>query len=45
MKKAKLKSTKKIPEQEKPTKLNMSFEDAVQRALNTPIKKIKIKGK
>jgi hypothetical protein len=43
MKKAKAASTKKLPTKEKPTKLDMPFEDAIQLALNTPIKKSKVK--
>jgi hypothetical protein len=43
MKKDSQKSTKKFPAKEKPTKLDMPFEDAIQLALNTPIKKSKVK--
>jgi hypothetical protein len=43
MKKSKSKSTKKLPTKEKPTKVDMSFEDALQMALNTPVKKSKVK--
>jgi hypothetical protein len=43
MKKSKPKSTKKLPIKEKPTKLDMPFEDAIKLALNTPIKKSKVK--
>jgi hypothetical protein len=43
MKKEKPKSTQKLLIKEKPTKLDMSFEDAIQKALNTPIKKSKVK--
>ena len=40
MKKGNPKSTKKIPTKETPTKLDLSFDEAVQRALNTPVKKL-----
>ena len=43
MKKSKPKSTQKLPTKEKPTKLDMTFENAVQLALNTPVKKSKVK--
>ena len=38
------KAAKKKPE-EKPLKLNMTFEEAMKKALNTPIKKEKYKVK
>jgi hypothetical protein len=43
MKKPKPKGTQKLPTKEIPTKLDMPFEDAIQLALNTPIKKSKVK--
>ncbi len=33
---------RKLPLQEKPLKLNMSFEDAIKLAVNTPIKNSKV---
>jgi hypothetical protein len=43
MKKSNPKSTQKLPTKEKPTKVDMNFEDALQLALNTPVKKSKVK--
>jgi hypothetical protein len=40
---AKSKSVKKLPVKEKPTKLDMSFEEAIKLAVNTPVKKSKVK--
>ena len=45
MSKKPAKSIKKLPIKENPTKLNMSFEDAIKLALNTPIKNSKITKK
>ena len=42
MAKKPIKSIKKLPLKEKPTKINMSFEDAIKLALTTPIKNSKI---
>jgi hypothetical protein len=43
MKKAKAASTQKLPIKEKPLKVDMSFDELLQKALNTPIKKSKVK--
>jgi hypothetical protein len=43
MKKPKPKSTQKLPTKETPTKLDMSFEEAIRLAVNTPVKKSKAK--
>jgi hypothetical protein len=43
MKKSNQKSTKKLLTKEKPLKVDMSFDELLQKALNTPIKKSKIK--
>lgn len=43
MKKESPKKVKKIPIKEAPTKLDMSFEEAIKLAVNTPIKKSKVK--
>jgi hypothetical protein len=43
MKKSKPKSTQKLPTKEKPLKVDMSFDELLQRALNTPIKKSEVK--
>jgi hypothetical protein len=37
------KSVKKLPTKEKPLHIPLAFEDALQIALNTPIKKSKVK--
>lgn len=39
------KSVKKLPVKEQPTKLNMSFQDFIKAAVNTPIKNSKINKK
>jgi hypothetical protein len=39
------KKIKKLPVKEKPVKLNMTFEEAIKRALNTPIKNSKVNKK
>ncbi len=39
------KSVKKLPVKEKPLHIPLKFEDALQIALNTPIKKSKVKKK
>ncbi len=38
-----IKSVKKLPVKEKPLHIPLKFEDALQIALNTPIKKSKVK--
>lgn len=38
-------TTKKLPIKEKPTKLNMSFQDFIKKAVNTPIKNSKANKK
>lgn len=43
MKKSKPKSTKKFPTREKPLKVDMTFDELLQKALTTPIKKSKVK--
>jgi hypothetical protein len=48
--KAKKKITPKLPKRlilpdDEPVKLNMTFEEAIKRALNTPIKSSKVKRK
>ena len=43
MSKKPTKSIKKLPVKEKPLHIPLAFEDALQIALNTPIKKSKIK--
>ena len=42
MPKKSTKSIKKLPIKEQPTKLNMSFEEFIKRAVDTPIKNSKI---
>ncbi len=37
------KKLKKLPLKEKPVKLNMTFEEAIKKALNTPIKNSKVR--
>lgn len=39
------KSVKKLPIKEKPLKLNMTFEEAIKAAINTPIKNSNINKK
>ena len=39
------KSIKKLAAKEKPLKLNMTFEEAIKKALNTPIKNSKVNKK
>ncbi len=43
MSKQPIKSVKKLPVKEKPLHIPLAFEDALKIALNTPIKKSKIK--
>jgi len=45
MPKKSTKSIKKIPPKEQPTKLNMTFEQFIKKAVNTPIKNSKINKK
>ena len=45
MSKQPTKSVKKLPVKEKPLHIPLKFEDALQIALNTPIKKSKVKKK
>jgi hypothetical protein len=40
---SKPKSTQKLPTIEKPFKVDMSFNEVLQKALNTPIKKSRVK--
>ena len=39
------KKVKKLPIKEQPVKLNMTFEEAIKKALNTPIKNSKVNKK